>query len=43
MACWIPLFRLVAFVDPDANNLTWGAERYVERDGETCAGCGAEV
>lgn len=43
MARWITLFRLVAFIDPNADDLAWGTEGYVEGDGETGAGCGAEV
>lgn len=43
MASRIPLLRLITLVDPNADNLTRCTEGNVKRDGETCAGRGAEV
>jgi hypothetical protein len=43
MARWIPFFSLVALIDPNADNLARGAEGYVEGNGETGTGCGADV
>lgn len=43
MARWIPLFSLVAFIDPNADNLARGAKGYVEGNGETGTGRGADV